>query len=106
MSRMDTTVKPGNGPDPVVVELYYDSDCAQAVPLRDLVLSCLAGRGVAWTFREEVDRGRLSPTLLVDGRDVAGHHAPATGCRLDRPEAAQICLALDRALLRQEGGMT
>jgi len=98
----------------MTVELIYDSDCPNAAEARANLASALAatGREPRWT---EWDRGAPesplrvrgygSPTILVDGKDVAGAAAgegnPA--CRLYRnpagliagaPPAAQIAAAL------------
>lgn len=78
------------------VDLFYDSDCPLAAPVRGDVLDCLAKAGLAWELREHLDEGRLSPTLLLDGSDVLGDQPPGSGCRLERPSRAQIIAVLTR----------
>ncbi len=63
------------------VDLIYDADCPNVAAARSQLLAAFAraGRAARWS---EWDRGRPdspgyvrgygSPTILVDGRDVAG----------------------------------
>jgi hypothetical protein len=82
---------------PLEIDLYYDSDCPNAGPVRAQLQACLGERELTWRLREHRDAGRLSPTLLVNGDDVLPAQAAGTGCRLDVPSRDDICRALDAA---------
>ena len=71
------------------VELIYNVGCPNVESARNLLLQALAAAGLSprWEEWDEQDpespahaRGYRSPTILVDGRDVAG---PAEGNRSD-----------------------
>lgn len=87
----------------VDLDLYFDSDCPNAEPLRARLLACLAERDLAWELREHQDAQRLSPTLLVNGADVlpgslsgsVSGSVSGWGCRLGVPARDDICRALD-----------
>jgi hypothetical protein len=81
----------------VDLDLYFDSDCPNADPVRTRLLACLAERDLTWHLREHRDADRLSPTLLVNGADVVPGSGTGTGCRLDVPGRDDICRALDDA---------
>ncbi|MCB9558176.1 MAG: thioredoxin family protein [Deltaproteobacteria bacterium] len=96
----------------LVVDFIYDDDCpnveAARRNLRDALLTCnLPER---WTEHRIGDpgvparaRGFGSPTILVDGKDVAGAEASAERCcRVyptggGVPSVELICAALERA---------
>jgi len=100
------------------VQLIYDRDCPNVLDARANLVKALAasGREARWTEwdRSAPDsppdvRGYGSPTILVDGKDVAG--SPASegnpSCRLYRnragrfagiPSVEQITAALDHRL--------
>jgi len=80
----------------MTIELFYDSDCPLADGVRKDLHAVLAEAGSERAVAEHVDAGRLSPTLLVDGDDVAGDQPPGSGCRLTRPTRDQIRSALSR----------
>lgn len=77
----------------MVVELVYQRSCPNADAARARLLQVFAGLGITPQWREwDADdpatpfhaRGRGSPTILVDGRDVDDNQAPDSGpsCRL------------------------
>lgn len=78
------------------IDLYYDSDCPLAAGVRDDLRSVLDEAGLDLRVVEHVDEGRLSPTLLVDGRDVVAERPPGRGCRTDRPSREQLRAAVAR----------
>lgn len=88
------------------IELIFDATCPHVEAARGQLREALtrAGRPAMWT---EWDRAALdappyaqryaSPTVLVDGRDVAGGGAldhGSSGCRLGTPSAQVILAAL------------
>jgi len=81
-----------------VVEVRHVADCPHLGAVLDLVQFCLdtTAPDADLIVREGIG---LSPTVLVDGRDVTGESVPtsAVGCRLDLPTAAQIIAALEGA---------
>ena len=102
---------------PPRVELIYDPGCPNVVAAREAMLEGFAIRGAAPSWTEwargspdspDYARGYGSPTVLVDGRDVAGQ-PPGDGpssCRLypdgrgglrGAPSGAQIAAALGAA---------
>lgn len=69
------------------VELIYDRDCPNVSAARANLLRAFAEAGVTprWSEHLQEDapphaRGFGSPTILVDGRDVAGAPAGAEEC--------------------------
>lgn len=74
--------------------MFYDHDCPLAGGLRDDVIVCLLEAGRRFQLVEQIDAGRLSPTLLLDGVDVSEWRPPGHGCRLDRPPVDRIRQAL------------
>lgn len=94
------------------VDLVYDSDCPNVSLARANLLLAFARAGVKpkWSEHKIGDleapahtRGYGSPTILVDGRDVAGQAPSAeTSCRIYKgvagsahaPAAEQIAAAL------------
>lgn len=83
----------------MTVELIYDCDCPNVIDTRANLLEALAisSREVRWTEWEisapdspDHVRGYGSPTILVDGRDVAGHAADERGQAL-QPEEHRAC---------------
>ncbi|KAA1428776.1 alkylmercury lyase [Nocardioides antri] len=84
--------------EPVRVELWFDSDCPNAAIVRERLEECLPALRARWTLQEFRDAGRLSPTVLVDGVDVAqGASLSAVGCRVDLVTVEQIRQALHEA---------
>jgi hypothetical protein len=93
------------------VELIFDATCPHVQAARAELREALAraGRPGAWT---EWDRAApdappyvkryASPTVLVNGTDVAGGggalDAGACGCRLGTPSAEMILAALDASI--------
>lgn len=85
----------------MTIELVYDADCPNAPAARVALRSACARAGLApvWTEWERSDPGAParvrrwgSPTVLVDGRDVAGDEgADAPTCRLYRDEEGRPC---------------
>lgn len=74
------------------VELIYDADCPNAAAARSLLTKAFTRTGVSARWRElergspdspEYARGYGSPTILIDGADVAGS-APDAGNRACR----------------------
>ena len=102
----------------MLVELVYDKDCPNVAQARATLLRSFAVTGLPakWTEWQESDtaapdhvRGFGSPTVLIDGRDVAGVQ-PVNGlmcCRLYKdgdgtrrgaPASDLIVQALQRAI--------
>lgn len=92
------------------VELIYDNDCPNVEAARDGLRQALADAGapLQWQEWERSDpdspdyvRGYGSPTVLVDGSDVAGA-SPSDGadcCRLYTDETGQFQSAPSRATI-------
>jgi hypothetical protein len=83
---------------PVRVQLLHVADCPLVGRVRDVLEDCL--QHVRFAVRVEVLEGAYpSPTLLIDGIDVATGAAPPREicCRFDIPTTAQITTALNRA---------
>ncbi len=91
---------------PSYVELIFDATCPHVEAARAQLREALtrAGRPATWT---EWDRAAMnaprytqryaSPTVLVDGHDVAGGETlepGGSGCRLGTPSAQVILAAL------------
>lgn len=84
----------------IQVELIYDSDCPAAPQAREnlreaMLRAGLTPRWVEWERSSPDARGRVraygSPTILVDGRDVAGNYAPgAACCRIYQPQPGRF----------------
>jgi|YelNatPaOPRAMG01_1025707.scaffolds.fasta_scaffold95276_2 mercuric ion transport protein len=84
----------------IQVELIYDCDCPAAPQAREnlreaLLRAGLAPRWVEWerSSPDAPERVRAygSPTILVDGRDVAGNEAPgAACCRIYEPQPGRL----------------
>ncbi len=84
----------------IQVELIYDSDCPAAPQARENLREALLGAGLAprWVEWErsspatpERVRAYGSPTILVNGRDVAGSEAAgAACCRIYQPQAGRF----------------
>ncbi len=79
-----------------VVELIYDSDCPNILDARKQLLRAFADSGIEPRWREWCSsdaespahvRGYGSPTILVDGRDVAA----TQGTDSTPPDAAPCC---------------
>ncbi|HTV54984.1 MAG TPA: hypothetical protein VMI06_08700 [Terriglobia bacterium] len=110
----------------ITVELVYDRNCPNADRARANLLQALAAaaQGVSWIEWERDApgsparvKGYGSPTVLVDGKDVAGSEDGEGGprCRLYRnatnnfdgsPSVEKIAAALtarDRALVEMAG---
>lgn len=77
------------------IELIYDADCPNSGPAREQLLKAFAAAGFAPRWREwdraasdspSYVRRYSSPTILVNGRDVAGggEHEGAGACRIYR----------------------
>lgn len=79
----------------VRVELWSVPDCPLVGHVRTALAQCLRQAGIVTTVRER-QGDYPSPTLLVDGIDVATGSAPGSGtcCRLDLPTNEQILAAL------------
>jgi hypothetical protein len=80
------------------VELWSVPDCPLVGQVRAALYECLAHTGLDVDVRER--RGpHPSPTLVVDGIDVATGNAPVSAvcCRLDLPTHDQIHAALTGA---------
>jgi hypothetical protein len=85
-------------PGPVRVQLLHVPDCPLTGRVRDALYDCI--RHVGFSVRvEELEGAYPSPTLVVDGIDVATGARPSREicCRLDVPTCAQIVTALNRA---------
>lgn len=77
------------------VELWSVPDCPLVDQVRTSLYDCLAHTGLDVAVQER-QGSYPSPTLVVDGIDVATGNAPASGmcCRLDLPTHDQIHAAL------------
>lgn len=80
------------------VELVYDQDCPNVAQARANLVAAFAQANVAPRWSEHLigdapphARGFGSPTILVDGHDVAGASAGASDC-------CRIYVTEDRAL--------
>jgi hypothetical protein len=79
------------------VELLYGPACPNLAAVRELLRACLDQVEVRATV-EEIEGAFPSPTLLVDGIDVAGRRAgESSACRLDLPTEHDILTALAKA---------
>jgi hypothetical protein len=84
----------------IQVELIYDYDCPAAPQAREnlreaMLRAGLAPRWVDWerSSPEAPERVRAygSPTILIDGRDVAGNEAAgAACCRIYQPQPGRF----------------
>ncbi|MGH3968096.1 MAG: alkylmercury lyase [Mycobacterium sp.] len=86
------------------VQLLHVPDCPLMGRLRHTLDDCL--RHVGFAVRvEELEGSCPSPTLVIDGIDVATGAPPSREicCRFDLPTCAQIATALNRAA-RARGG--
>jgi hypothetical protein len=91
---------------PVRVQLLHVPNCPLMGRVRDTLDDCL--RHVGFAVRVEEHEGLYpSPTLVIDGIDVATGARPSREicCRFDLPTCAQIATALNRAA-RACGGPT
>jgi hypothetical protein len=83
---------------PVRVQLLHVADCPLVGRLRNTLDDCL--QHVRFAVRvEDLEGAYPSPTLVIDGIDVATGAAPPREicCRFDLPTYAQITTALNRA---------
>jgi hypothetical protein len=83
---------------PVRVQLLHVTDCPLVGRVRDTLNGCL--QSVGFPVRvEDLEGDYPSPTLLIDGIDVATGTAPPRQmcCRFDLPTCVQITTALNRA---------
>lgn len=84
----------------IEVELIYDSDCPAAPQARENLREAMLRAGLAppWVEWErsspdapERVRAYGSPTILINGRDVAGNEAAgAACCRIYQPQAGKF----------------
>jgi mercuric ion transport protein len=92
----------------LLVDLVYDDGCPNVALARNNLMRAFASVGVAARWHEHRIgdpgaparvRGFGSPTILVDGRDVAGHDPAAEACcRLYAGDRAPSVDAIARAL--------
>lgn len=77
------------------VELWHVPDCPLTDQVRAALRECLRHSGVTVAVRER-QGAYPSPTLVIDGVDVATGNPPAGAvcCRLDLPTHDQIHTAL------------
>ena len=82
----------------VRVQLLHVTDCPLVSRLRDTLNGCLQRVGFS-VWVEDLEGDYPSPTLLIDGIDLATGTAPPREmcCRFDLPTCAQITSALNRA---------
>jgi hypothetical protein len=87
-----------------LVELVYLAGCPHVEAARTALRAALGRAGLAPVWREWDQttpgapahvHGLGSPTILVEGRDVTGTGAPATGhaCRADGVPAPEVIVA-------------
>jgi hypothetical protein len=87
------------GPGPVRAQLLHVPDCPLVSRVRETLADCLGH--VRFPVRvEDLEGAYPSPTLLIDGIDVATGAPPRdeVSCRFDLPTCAQIVRALNRAV--------
>jgi hypothetical protein len=86
---------------PVRVQLLHVPDCPLVSRVREALSDCLQRVGLP-VHVEDLEGAYASPTLLIDGIDVATGAAPPREicCRFDLPTRAQITIALNRAASR------
>jgi hypothetical protein len=79
----------------LTVELWHVHDCPLIDQVRAVLRECLDGAGIAVPVQER-QGDYPSPTLVINGVDVATGAAPGSGvcCRLDLPTREQIQAAL------------
>src|SRR5579883_2781976 len=92
--------RPKGGSPMIQVELIYDPDCPAAPQAREnlraaMLRAGLAPRWVEWerSSPDAPERVRAygSPTILINGRDVAGTEASgAACCRVYQPQAGKF----------------
>ena len=108
----------------MMVELIYDADCPNVADARSQLIKAFGQMGIAARWREweraaldtpDYARAFGSPTILVDGKDIAGvvPDADTRACRVygdehgklgGTPSVATICAALrDSSLLTTTG---
>lgn len=77
------------------IQLLHVPDCPMVNQLRTRLHRCLHQAGISMMV-EETEGPYPSPTLLIDGVDVATGDPPPSGacCRLDLPTDTQILSAL------------
>lgn len=77
------------------IQLWHVADCPLVDQVRTTLRQCLAKAGATAMVRER-EGPYPSPTLLINGIDVATGAAPARDvcCRLDLPTEDQILAAL------------
>jgi hypothetical protein len=83
---------------PVRVQLLHGPDCPLVSVVREALDDCL--RRIGFPVRvEELEGAYPSPTLLIEGIDVATGAPPRREicCRFDLPTCVQITSALTRA---------
>ena len=80
------------------MQLLHVADCPLVSRVRDTLHDCLQYVGFPVGV-EDLEGAYPSPTLLIDGIDVATGGPPPRGicCRFDLPTGAQITTALNRA---------
>lgn len=80
------------------IQLWHGPDCPLAERLRTSLHQCLRRTETPAEVEESVG-DYPSPTLVIDGLDVATGRAPASEacCRLDLPTDTQIQAALHRS---------
>jgi len=93
----------------VKVQLITFAGCPNAGAARELLRRCLSLAGLEPTF-EEIDstapetpeqfREWGSPTVLVNGVDIAGQEPTGPGCRLYRDGAGHVQTSPPERLLR------
>ena len=106
---------------PPVVDLVYDADCPNVASARANLVQALSQLGLAPTWVEHLIgdpaspsrvRGFGSPTILVDGRDVAGIEPGEENCcriygtgtsRAVAPAVEEIARVLFDAVARRKG---
>lgn len=102
MNRVSVALLGGNDPDqtkPVIhIQLLHVPECPLVGQVRATLRSSLSKANVRATI-EEIEGPYPSPTLLIDGIDVAGRAtAPGLACRIDLPTQDQVIVALGASI--------
>lgn len=97
MPEEQPIISGGKSPHPLGhprIQLLYLPGCPLVERVRATLRESLSSTGSHATV-EEIEGPCASPTLLVDGVDVAGRTPPpSASCRLDLPSKEQIVQAL------------
>jgi hypothetical protein len=97
MTKTDPDPRGVTAHSPLRIQVLHVPDCPLVGEVRARLRDCLGKARIAVEV-EDREGAYPSPTLLIDGLDVAtgGPAASGTCCRLDLPTSDQILTALER----------